>query len=119
MYPHTQNNFEINGIQYHLKAPTLLFKSQLEDTNQNITYSEILRECTNIDESVQNMLPPEEIEKICEDAMTVGMDTDAPKGEGKSAAQLIAILLNRGHTNPGAYRLDFAKIIFEEYSVNG
>ena len=118
MYPHTLKNFEINGIQYHLKSPTLLFKSKLEDENHNVTYSEIIKDCTNIDESILSILPQEEIEKICEDVMSVGMDGhDTTQGEGKSAVELIAILLNRGHASPQDYRLDFARIIFEEYNA--
>ena len=120
LYPHTIKNFEINGIQYHLKSPTLLFKTKLEDESHNTSYSEIIKECTNIDASILSILPQEEIEKICEDVMTVGMDGhDNTGGEGKRAVELIAILLNRGHTSPQDYRLDFARIIFEEYNAIG
>ena len=116
MFPHTQKTFTVNGQGFRMWAPTLLFKSKLEDENNLITYSDILKECTDIPEQLFEIMPIEEVEKICEDAMTFWQDEETTqKGEGKKAIELIAILLNRGHSDPQNYRLDFVKTIFEEY----
>jgi len=115
MYPHTQKGFTVNGQAFHMWAPTLLFKAKLEDKNYNMTYLDILKECTDIPAPIMDILPPEEMEKICEDAMMIGVDEERGGGSGKRASELIAMLLDRGHQDPGAYRIDFARIVFEEY----
>ena len=115
-YPHTIKTFEINGIQYKMNSPTLLFKSRLEDENWNINYQDILNECTDIDENIQQIIPQEEIEKICTEAITMGTDTEnEANGKGISAIEIIAMLLNRGHKEPQYYRTDFVKVVFDEY----
>ncbi len=117
MYPHTQKTFTVNGQGFRMWAPTLLFKSKLEDENSLITYSDILKECTDIPEQLFEIMPIEEVEKICEDAMTFWQKDSTQKGgDNMTASSIIALLLNRGHNAPQEYRLDFVQIIFEEYS---
>ena len=112
-YPHTIKNFTINGVAYRMWAPTLLLTSQIEDDNYNITFLDILTECTDLPKPLAEAMAFEEIEELCKDAIGIGRGEEG--GKPIKAIDIIAILLNRGHVEPQKYRMDFVQNIFKQY----
>ncbi len=115
-FPSTQKIFSINDQSYTMKQVTLGLQSRLEDEEISVTYSDIISECTDIPEAFQELIPESELEIICADVISFSSDKQtSSKGESKKAIELIAWLMNRGHLEAQHYRVDFVRVIIEEY----
>ncbi len=115
-FPSTQKLFSINDQTYIMKQVTLGLQSKLEDDEINVTYSDIINECTDIPEAFQDLIPESELKIICEDVISFSSDTSSDKkGEPKKAIELVAWLMCKGHLEAQHYRVDFVRTIIEEY----
>ncbi len=115
MFPSTQRTFIINEQPYTMKQVTLYLQSQLEDDNIEVNYGEMIKACTDIPDAFMQMIPEEELEVICADIIEFSTDKSDGKGKPKKAIELIAWLLNKGHATPQEYRVDFVRVIINEY----
>ncbi len=116
MFPSTQRPFIINDQPYIMQQVTLSLQSKLEDESIEVNYLELIRGCTNIPDAFIEIIPQEEINIICEDIIEFSSDkTSTSGGKPKKAIELIAWLLNKGHASPQDYRVDFVRVIIDEY----
>ena len=114
-YPSTQKQITLNDNIYILKALTLGLQHRIEDTAIEVTYLDIIKECTTIPESLFEFIPKAELDIICTDIIEFSKPKNIkPKGKTKTTIQLIAWLMNKGHMDAQYYRLDFVEIIIAE-----
>jgi hypothetical protein len=98
---------------------TLGLQSRLEDENIDVTYSDMITECTNIPKVFQDLIPETELEVICEDIINFSSATSEDvkgNGEPRKSIELIAWLMNKNHMDAQYYRVDFVRHIINEYT---
>lgn len=112
-YPSTHKTINLNNKDYIIKMLTLGIQCRLEDENIDVTYLDIINECTNIPDNILEFIPQDQLDIICDDIISFS-SSDENKGEAKTAISLVAWLMNHGHFDAQYYRVDFVRQIIKE-----
>ena len=112
-YPSTQKIINLNNNTYIIKMLTLRIQCKLEDENIEVTYLDIISECTNIPDNILEFIPQDQLDVICEDIISF---SSSPNNNGtpQTAISLVAWLMNHGHIDAQNYRVDFVRHIVNE-----
>ncbi len=112
-YPATSKQFTINNQTYIMQMVTLGLQAKLEDDNIEVTYLDLINECTNIPNEILEFIPDDQLDSICEDIINYSSDKKKSGGT-KKAIELIAWFMNNSHMDAQYYRLDFVRILIDD-----
>ena len=112
-YPSTSKQFTINNQIYTMQMVTLGLQSRLEDDSIEVTFKELINECTNIPDEVLDFIPQEQTDTLCDDIMKYS-SSDKQGGDKKRAIELIAWFMNQGHMDAQFYRMDFVRVLIDD-----
>ena len=112
-FPSTSRQFQVNDKTYTMRMPTLELLARMEDEDIDVSYLEILSSCTNIPKDIINFIPNNQLNVLCDDIIEYSKDDNKTK-EKKKTIELIAWLINKGHTYAQYYRIDFSRVIINK-----
>ena len=69
-YPSTHKTINLNNKDYIIKMLTLGIQCRLEDENIDVTYLDIINECTNIPDNILEFIPQDQLDIICDDIIS-------------------------------------------------
>lgn len=116
-YPATSKEFLVNGKVHRLQKYTLLLLTKIEDDLVDVSFRDVLEQCTDMGEVDMLDLNDEQFEEIY--ALVSKFSEPDEKVESVTplrAIELVALLMNKGHMDAQYYRLDFAEVVVKEMS---
>ncbi len=87
-YPHTSQEFKVNGKVHAMRKITLGLGAKIEDDAVTVTLVEVLQTCTDMDEDAILALDSDQLEHIYVDILKFTSQNDAKEdGEPKKPSR--------------------------------
>jgi len=82
-YPHTRKDFKVNGKTFQMRKLTLGLQADIEDENITVTYVDVLKNSTTMEESDLRALDSEQLDAIYADIVDFTYTKSSGDGEPK------------------------------------